>query len=60
MVGEDVNEINEVSLLKRIEKMRRKLVNDAFRDGFTAPSTIKQSELLDEQIETYQKMIKNM
>ncbi|MGN8646289.1 Spo0E family sporulation regulatory protein-aspartic acid phosphatase [Gracilibacillus sp. HCP3S3_G5_1] len=50
------SEIDKELLLERIEIMRKKLVDIGLRDGLTAPSTIEYSELLDEQIEIYQKL----
>ncbi|QGH37081.1 Spo0E family sporulation regulatory protein-aspartic acid phosphatase [Gracilibacillus salitolerans] len=46
-------------LLERIEAMRNKLLDIGFRDGLTAPSTLKYSELLDEEIKVYQKLMKD-
>ncbi|QGH36219.1 Spo0E family sporulation regulatory protein-aspartic acid phosphatase [Gracilibacillus salitolerans] len=50
------SEIDVELLLQRIEVMRSELVDIGFRDGLTAPSTLKYSELLDEQIKVYQKL----
>ncbi|WP_208589487.1 aspartyl-phosphate phosphatase Spo0E family protein [Gracilibacillus suaedae] len=52
------SEVDVDSLLERIELMREKLVDIGLREGLTAPSTLKYSELLDEQIKIYQKLIK--
>ncbi|MGN8646330.1 Spo0E family sporulation regulatory protein-aspartic acid phosphatase [Gracilibacillus sp. HCP3S3_G5_1] len=59
MAKESNDDTNAVLLLKQIEIMRKKLVAIGFRDGLTAPSTIEYSELLDEQIEIYQKMLRD-
>ncbi|MGP4038798.1 Spo0E family sporulation regulatory protein-aspartic acid phosphatase [Gracilibacillus sp. D59] len=59
MTKENNDEINVALLLERIEIMRKELVNIGFRDGLTASSTIKYSESLDEQIETFQKLIRD-
>ncbi len=45
-------------LSERIEMMRDELLNIGLRDGLTASTTIKHSELLDEQIEIFQRVIK--
>ncbi|PWU67187.1 MULTISPECIES: aspartyl-phosphate phosphatase Spo0E family protein [Gracilibacillus] len=47
-------------LLEKIEIMRRELLDIGFRDGLTAPSTLEYSELLDEEIRIYQKIIKDI
>ncbi len=60
MSKESNEKIDVESLLERIEVMRRELLDIGFRDGLTAPTTIKYSELLDEQIKVYQKMIRDM
>ncbi|SFL33238.1 Spo0E like sporulation regulatory protein [Gracilibacillus orientalis] len=52
------DDINLKLLSERIEQMRDELVNIGFLDGLTAPTTIKYSKLLDEKIETFQKIIK--
>ncbi|WP_163538170.1 aspartyl-phosphate phosphatase Spo0E family protein [Gracilibacillus sp. YIM 98692] len=50
------SERNVIPILKQIENMRRELVDIGLRDGLNAPSTLKHSELLDEQIKIYQKL----
>lgn len=52
-------EANIDSLLERIEVMRDELLAIGLRDGLTAASTLKYSELLDEYIKIYQKLMKD-
>ncbi len=47
------------SLLEQIEIMREELVDIGLRDGLTASSTLEYSQLLDERIKVYQKMLKD-
>lgn len=52
------SEVDVDSLLERIELMREKLVDIGLREGLTAPTTLRFSELLDEQIKVYQELMK--
>ncbi|WP_018930668.1 aspartyl-phosphate phosphatase Spo0E family protein [Gracilibacillus lacisalsi] len=47
------------SLLEQIEIMREELVNIGLRDGLTASSTLEYSQLLDERIKVYQKLLQD-
>ncbi|ENH95514.1 hypothetical protein J416_15697 [Gracilibacillus halophilus YIM-C55.5] len=41
---------------KRIEVLRDEFLIIGFRDGLTVPTTVRKSELLDEQIDLYQRL----
>ncbi|MFD2656626.1 aspartyl-phosphate phosphatase Spo0E family protein [Gracilibacillus thailandensis] len=58
MIKESNEKLNINLLLEQIEKMREELVDIGLRDGLTAPSTLEYSELLDEQIKVYQRLLK--
>ncbi|QGH36248.1 Spo0E family sporulation regulatory protein-aspartic acid phosphatase [Gracilibacillus salitolerans] len=49
-------EIEIYLLSERIEKMRHELLKIGSQEGLTAPSTLRHSRLLDEEIKAYQKM----
>ncbi len=57
MIAEKCEETNIDVLSEKIEMMRKELLAIGFREGFTASSTIEYSELLDKQIEVYQKIV---
>ncbi|WP_231710586.1 aspartyl-phosphate phosphatase Spo0E family protein [Gracilibacillus suaedae] len=59
MIKKSNEKININLLLEQIEKMREELVDIGLRDGLTAPSTLEYSQLLDERIKVYQKMLKD-
>ncbi len=52
-----IKEKNIDVLSEKIEMMRSELLDIGFRDGFTASTTIEYSELLDQEIEVYQKIV---
>ncbi|SHM58830.1 aspartyl-phosphate phosphatase Spo0E family protein [Gracilibacillus kekensis] len=48
---------NTEYLQDRIEILREELIKIGLRDGLTAPSTVRLSELLDKEIKVYQRKI---